>query len=305
MKKILIIQKRIGIGDFCVFLPPINEISKLFSKYQVNVMTKERTQAKEFIFDHNYINEVFYAPDLNIFKESIWIYNHIKNLKYEKCFIFHYSLRYFLLAKLAGVKNVFSYGFFKKNENIVKKSQEFINEKLNYKNNNFEFHINYNENVQKKEQIVFGIGGSGRDKKWDINNYIELAKLLNQIKKFKFVLAGGKNEAEDANYIIKNLKNNNIEAISVCELNIKSTLPFLMGSKLYVGNDTGFMHLSGCFGVQSFGLFGRTSINYSSYNKNIVPISLPESQMSNISRPDAINFIEPEYVLNFLQSTNL
>ena len=29
-------------------------------------MTKERTQAKEFIFDHNYINDIFYAPDLNI-----------------------------------------------------------------------------------------------------------------------------------------------------------------------------------------------------------------------------------------------
>lgn len=305
MKKILIIQKRIGIGDFCVFLPAINEISKFFSEYQVDVMTKERTQAKEFIFDHNYINDVFYAPDLNIFKESMWIYNHIKNLKYEKCFIFHYSLRYFLLAKLAGVKNVFSYGFLKKNENIVKRSQEFINDKLNNKNKNFDFHINFRENIKKQEQIIFGIGGSGNDKKWDLNNYVKLAKLLNKIKKFKYVLAGGINEIDDANYIIKNLKNNNIDAISICELNIKSTLPFLLSSKIYIGNDTGFMHLSGCFGIQSFGLFGRTSINYSSYNKNIIPISLPDSQRRNISRPDAINFIQPEYVLEFLQSTKL
>ena len=59
------------------------------------------------------------------------------------------------------------------------------------------------------------------------------------------------------------------------------------------------------FRIQSFGLFGRTSINYSSYNKNIIPISLPDSQRRNISRPDAINFIQPEYVLEFLQSTKL
>ena len=66
MKKILIIQKRIGLGDFCVFLPAINEISKFFSEYQVDVMTKERTQAKEFIFDHNYINDIFYAPERSL-----------------------------------------------------------------------------------------------------------------------------------------------------------------------------------------------------------------------------------------------
>ena len=70
---------------------------------------------------------------------------------------------------------------------------------------------------------------------------------MNKIKKFKYVLAGGINEIDDANYIIKNLKNNNIDAISICELNIKSTLPFLLSSKIYIGNDTGFMHLSGCF----------------------------------------------------------
>jgi ADP-heptose:LPS heptosyltransferase len=65
------------------------------------------------------------------------------------------------------------------------------------------------------------------------------------------------------------------------------------------------MHLSGCLGVKSFGLFGRTSINYCSYNNNIIPISLPKDQRMNISRSDAINFIKPEYVLNFLTSSGL
>ena len=35
MKKILIIQKRIGIGDFCVFLPAINEISKFLANIKL------------------------------------------------------------------------------------------------------------------------------------------------------------------------------------------------------------------------------------------------------------------------------
>ena len=158
---------------------------------------------------------------------------------------------------------------------------------------------------KKKEQITFGIGGSGKDKKWDINHYINLGILLNEKKKFQILIAGGKYEIEDANYIIQNLKSKNIDAISLCNLDIKSSLPFLTSSKLYVGNDTGFMHLSGCLGVKSFGLFGRTSINYCSYNNNIIPISLPKDQRMNISRSDAINFIKPEYVLNFLISSGL
>ena len=44
MKKILIIQKRVGIGDFCVFLPTINEIAKFFNNHQIDVFTQKRTQ---------------------------------------------------------------------------------------------------------------------------------------------------------------------------------------------------------------------------------------------------------------------
>ena len=305
MKKILIIQKRVGIGDFCVFLPIINQIAKFFNNHQIDVMTQERTQAKEFTFDHKYINEIFYVPNNNTLKESMWILNHIKKKNYEKCFIFHYGLRYFLLSKIAGIKNIFSYGILKKNENIVDKSRDFIIKKLNLKNPNFEFKINFQGGAEKKEQITFGIGGSGKDKKWDINHYIKLGILLNEKKKFQILIAGGKYEIEDANYIIQNLKSKNIDAISLCNLDIKSSLPFLTSSKLYVGNDTGFMHLSGCLGVKSFGLFGRTSINYCSYNNNIIPISLPQDQRMNISRSDAINFIKPEYVFNFLTSSGL
>ncbi len=304
MKKILVIQKRVGIGDFCVFLPSINEISNFFKNHEIDILTQERTQAKEFTFDHEKINQIFYIPSNNAFKESIWILKHIINSNYEKCFIFHYGLRYYLLSKLAGIKKVFSYGIFKKNENIVEKSRNFIIEKLKLKNANFEFNINFKHNIQKKEQIIFGIGGSGQDKKWDINYFVRLGILLNEKNNFRYIIAGGKNEIKDCDYIIKNLKLKNIDAISLCDLNIKSTLPFLASSKFYVGNDTGFMHLSGCLGIKSFGLFGRTSTNYCSYNDNIFPISLPEDQRVNISRLDAINFIKPEYVLKSIASSS-
>ena len=154
MKKILIIQKRVGIGDFCVFLPTINEIAKFFNNHQIDVFTQKRTQAKQFTFDHKYINEIFYVPNNNVFKESVWIFNHIRKSNYEKCFIFHYGFRYYLLCKLAGIKNVFSYGIIKKNENIVEKSRNFVNQKLDLKNTKFDSNINFKGIMRKKNKLL-------------------------------------------------------------------------------------------------------------------------------------------------------
>ena len=106
MKKILIIQKRVGIGDFCVFLPTINEIAKFFNNHQIDILTQKRTQAKEFTFDHKYINEIFYVPNIIYLKRVYGFLNHIRKSNYEKCFIFHYGFRYFL-CNSEKIKNVF------------------------------------------------------------------------------------------------------------------------------------------------------------------------------------------------------
>ena len=52
--------------------------------------------------------------------------------------------------------------------------------------------------------ILLGVSASGPTKRWDIKNFINLAKKISQIKKTKFYIAGGKNDeniiSED-NYI--------------------------------------------------------------------------------------------------------
>ena len=47
-------------------------------------------------------------------------------------------------------------------------------------------------------------------------------------------------------------------------------MPIINSSKLYIGNDTGFMHLSAGLNVPSIGLFGDTPLSYANYNKNIL-----------------------------------
>ena len=294
-KKILIIQTRPGIGDMCVFYPPIREISQKFENYDLHLLTKKRSHAKDFLKNEKFIKKIIYIPKYGAIKLNYSLFKILKKENYNKCFIMHYGLRYFFLALLAKIKIIFFYGLFKKNENIVKKSRDATCNWLGYKKLNFKSNINFKIKKIKKNQITIGIGGSGDNKKWHINNYIQLIKMI--IKKnpnIKILLAGGRNEIKDEKKIIKaiNIKPKNIN--SLCNLNIKEAIKHLYQSKLYLGNDTGFMHLSGCMGIKSYGLFGTTSTNYSSYNKMIYPITSKRVKMhSGSSKMDNIKI---EYV---------
>ena len=282
--KILIIQRRPGIGDMCVFLPCINAISKNFHNYEVHVLTKERSKAKDFLKYNNFIKKIIYLPKAKTFNLFYKIYKILKVEKYELCFIMHYGVRYYLISKLAKIKNIFFYGPFKKNENIVKKSQ--IETKRWLKKNEIEFDakISLGKNIKKKNQIILGIGGSGPTKKWKISNYINLATMICKKNIFTFVIAGGPLEIHEAYKIKKTLNDNQIKSISICDMEIGDTLEYLNESKLYIGNDTGFMHLSGCLGVKSFpnlsfvdkiGFFkGHLIETILSFQFNVVSLSL-------------------------------
>ena len=58
----------------------------------------------------------------------------------------------------------------------------------------------------------------------------------------------------------------------MCSLTIEEIIPIINSSKLYIGNDTGFMHLSAGLDIPAIGLFGDTPLSYANYNKNIFPI---------------------------------
>lgn len=275
MNKILVIQTRIGIGDQCIFLPCIHQIAKKNKSYEMHLLTKKRSCAKDFLKDYKFIEKIFYLPDERGLKLNFSIIKLLRQNKYQKCFIMHYGIRYYLLSLLANIKKIFFYGLIKKKENIVERSQKSTKKWLNDKNLNFNPIIFDEKIIRKKNQITLGIGGSGLSKKWDIEKYIQLAKLINTKKKIEILLAGGPEEISDSKYIKKKLSNLKISAISLCEKKIVECVDPLSQSIMYIGNDTGFMHLSGVFGVKTFGLFGDTPINYSSYNRNIIPI-LPE-----------------------------
>ena len=303
MNKGLIIQTRPGVGDLCMFLPYIQQIKEHNKDFAFTLVTKKRTAAKQILKYDQSINQIVYLEDETIattkskINNFFKLFNFIKKNNFSKIYIMHFSIFWFLLAKISGIKNIYKYGILKKNVDIYLNALEQNKRWLQNPNLSSQTKIVYPQNNSKNNnQIIIGIGSSGPTKKWPIENYIELIKKIND-KNIKFYLAGGNNEIENqiANKIINEIKENRIE--SLCSLSIEEIMPIINSSKLYIGNDTGFMHLSAGLNIPAIGLFGDTPLSYAKYNKNILPI-IPENFKTVGHGSMAMNQITISQVLN-------
>jgi heptosyltransferase-2 len=300
MNKGLIVQTRPGVGDLCMFLPYIQQIKEHNKDFQFTLIAKKRSAAKQILKYEQSINQIVYLEDeiLEITKSKInnffKILNFIKKNNFSKIYIMHFSIFWFLIAKISGVKNIYKYGLLKKNVDIYLNALEQNKRWLQNNNLSSQTKINYLQS-NSNNQIIIGIGSSGPTKKWPTENYIELIKRIDN-KNITFYLAGGNNEIENqiANKIINEVKENSIE--SLCTLSIAEIMPIINSSKLYVGNDTGFMHLSAGLNIPAIGLFGDTPLSYANYTKNILPI-IPENFKTVGHNSMAMNKITVDQVL--------
>jgi heptosyltransferase-2 len=286
-----------------MFLPYIQQIKEHNKDFAFTLVTKKRTAAKQILKYDQSINQIVYLEDKTIattkskINNFFKLLNFIKKNNFSKIYIMHFSIFWFLLAKISGIKNIYKYGILKKNVDIYLNALEQNKRWLQDPNLSSQTKIIYPQNNSKNNnQIIIGIGSSGPTKKWPTENYIELIKKINN-KNIKFYLAGGNNEIENqiANKIINEIKENRIE--SLCSLSIEEIMPIINSSKLYIGNDTGFMHLSAGLNIPAIGLFGDTPLSYAKYNKNIFPI-IPENFKTVGHGSMAMNQITISQVLN-------
>ena len=125
--RILAVQNRMGIGDMVIFLPFIEDISKKF-KTPVSILVKENSKAIQFLKNNSNIDQIITLDRSNKIKTKngnhdgvIGSYNLIKDLKkyrFDKIFIFNSSLRFNLIARVAGIQDIYQYPLFKKKTSI-------------------------------------------------------------------------------------------------------------------------------------------------------------------------------------------
>jgi heptosyltransferase-2 len=306
--KILAIQNRMGIGDAIIFLPYIKIISEKLNT-PVDLLIKKSSKADQFLNHTKYINKIIFLERdgnktgrhdgvVGIFRLA----HDLKKYKFDKVFIFNSSLRYNVISRLSGIKEIYQYPLFKKtNQHITRPAKNLIEEKFNIlANDNPQIEIDKNfekSSISKydinknKINILLGIGGSGPTKRVPAETFLSVIRKISSIKNCKFFLATGKNNQEQI--ILGKIMNSEFKdkCIALDDLTISETLPIIKNCNVSICNDTGFSHLSSALGVKTITLMADTPLIYGSYSSNMYPI-IPDGETSvshNTLGKDKIN----------------
>jgi heptosyltransferase-2 len=307
--KILVVQNKMGIGDMIIYLPFIYAISKKFNT-PVSILAKQSSKPEQFLRDNKNIEKIIILEQNNKLKGAkhqgfsgfINLAKELREYNFDKIFIFNSSLRFYLVAKFAGIKNIHQYPLFtKKNQHVVDAAKKFIKQHLNLTiESDPKIPINDKsvQDVKSKfkinddqKNILLGIGGSGPTKRIPATTFIKLISLTSNAYNCRFFLATGKNKEEQE--ILKEILDTKFKnkCVSLDELSISETLPIIKNCDISVCNDSSFSHLSSGLGIKTIVLMADTPLLYGNYSPRMYPI-IPDGENTvthNISGKDKIN----------------
>ena len=319
--KILAIQNRMGIGDTVIFLPFIKALSEKFNS-PISLLVKESSKADQYLDQSEYIDRIIFLERDKSNKSrhdgflgSLNLINDLKKYDFKKIFIFNSSLRFYLIAKLSGVPEIYQYPLLIKNEqHITNTPKKFLKTYLDLDvtedpilqiDQDLILNTKKNFNINEKElNILLGIGGSGPTKRIPAETFLKLIDKISKFKNCKFFLATGKNYEEQI--ILNQILNSKFRDLCtpLDNLSIRETLPLIKNCNISICNDTGFGHLSAALGVKTITLMADAPLIYGSYSSKMFPI-IPDGETTVTHRTNGKNRINPDKIFEkFLKILN-
>jgi ADP-heptose:LPS heptosyltransferase len=271
----------VGLGANLLHLSYCHQIAKKYGP--VTIITLCRN-LKEALTDDPLIKEVYYLDKyqkkfIDIFRLS----RVLKKFSFQNLLIFYPSLRIYIAAKIAGIKDIYSYKFFKKkNLHLVNAAKSLTKKFLN--NDDCQTETDFfikderilkinNEFSKNSFRIVLGVGSSGPTTRWGSDNFAKLINKLNEIGDFFFLILCGPNEKVIEHEIISKLNKNNY--LTLTNKKIYDLIPYLCASDMYVGNDSFGSHILSQSGKKSIVFLLDSPKAYTDYSKNYFRI-IPE-----------------------------
>ena len=316
--KILVVQNKMGIGDMIIYLPFIDAISKKFNT-PVSILAKQSSRAEQFLKDHKNIEKIITLEQSNKLKGAkhqgfSGFINLVKDLRkhnFDKIFIFNSSLRFYLIAKCVGIKDIHQYSLFtKKNQNIVDAAKKFIKQNLNLTIESDPKILINDKSVQDvkskfkinndQKNIMLGIGGSGPTKRVPATTFIKLMRLISNTYRCRFFLATGKDKEEQE--ILNEILNTEFKekCVSLDELTISETLPIIKNCDISICNDSSFSHLSSGLGIKTIVLMADTPLIYGNYSPRMYPI-IPDGENTVTHNTLGKDKINPDKIFDQLK----
>ena len=315
MNKILIIDPGKGWGQFVSKMYCYQKLADHLNS-KIIFLTKKSTQAEHYLKFTSFCDDVMYMEEpkkgiRNIFSNIKSIIKNIKKInqfQFEKCYVFHPSLRYLFIAYLSNINKIWGLGF-KFQNFFLKKNKRFYSSFFSKTKGDYEaleavkkitnshiidFQPLSSVENSLRDTVGIIIAASGYEKRWATSNYLKIIKFLKEKNYKKFLIISGLDQSKDEN-LIKEKFSENIDIIFTSDKKISDVIPYLKKCKFCIGNDTGFAHLSVNLDIETLVIQGDCPPQ--SYSKLLKHVDI-ESDV--IRSPTSIHSIKTEKVLSEL-----
>lgn len=298
-----------GIGANLLHLSYCHQIAKKFGPVTIITLSSKLSEILES--DPN-VKEVVYLDKYHKNISDIFsLSKFFKKFKFDNIFIFYPSVRFYIACKISGIKNIYQYPLFKKqNLHLVKTAKKFTEKTLKIENCPTETNFLLDEEklqkyrIPNKKIIIFGIGSSGPTTKWGYKNYLALIEKFEKLNSsFYYFLLCGPDESNAADEMIKKLNIPNCK--SLANENISEIIYYISSSNLYIGNDSFGHHIASQRKISSFIIMLDTPAAYTSYSKfqnRITPHNVSIDEITHDTRLDA-NLISVDDVFNSIKKS--
>lgn len=184
------------------------------------------------------------------------------------------DLRNTIISRLVRKKKILRIGKLDSNEHRVESLCKLTNSKKVY-SPKIPISISIKKealNIINDKKLAFPILAiapvtNWKRKNWPIENFSLLVNKLMQttVDKLSFqsvIILGSSQEKDECDYIVDKAENINVQNLCGC-YEISVIYALLKHCKLFIGNDSGLMHLSAAASINTLGLFGPSKeINY-------------------------------------------
>jgi ADP-heptose:LPS heptosyltransferase len=275
----ILLVKLDGIGDYTLFRNFIPEIlnSSKYSGFNLNILGNKNWKEMNHDLDNSHFSNTEWIDIPKFHKSFIYKYKTLWTInKYQYESIIHptYSRCFFVDLLISKIKASDKISFFPDLSNQSHKqrtlSNSFYTEVISTPNEiTFEFQRNkiFFEKILSKKiclqrpkidnsnstspfhlpnhYCLIFIGAGHSNRKWNIENYVNVAKYIQNNSQFKIILSGSKEDLSDAEKFCNQMGSPIINLVGDTSL---SDLIFITKhAKIVISNETGLAHISASF----------------------------------------------------------
>lgn len=287
MMRELVIQPLPGIGDMVWHLPLLQAIASLRPRGRIDLLAKRRSHADQLFRGQPWCGEVLWLERERSGTHAgigglFSLARNVRMRRYERVWVLHHSLRYGMLALLAGIPTRYGYGVGA--QRLLLNAGPVLRgaRKLHPLERQSRYLYALNEAgilpgpVHDQPRLVpvaqpgaasvtgpgpvlaYGIGCSEANRRWPIDSFVELIARLMSEHGGTHVILGGESDRPAAEHIRQQVRIPEGAQLLLClEQPLDRVAVLLAGVDAYVGNDSGLLNVAAALGRPVVCLLGH------------------------------------------------